>query len=97
MIKLDKYAAQIIINIIRAHHILYTFIGDYIKWKGENIYSMPTALIHMYNLFEIFSSSYVLTVQDRNKYFSCPKIRQKQPPEFGTHLLYSNIQIQTYL
>ena len=55
MITIDKYIYTYHRNIfssnhnkiLRAHHILFTFISDYIKLENKYIYGMPTTLIRV--------------------------------------------------
>ena len=44
---METFQIQIIINIPRAHQILYKFIGEYIKREKHKFEVMPTIQIHM--------------------------------------------------
>ena len=48
------WSVQIIIQILRAYHVLYKFISDNIKIYNKWIYGFITALIRMYKLFKLF-------------------------------------------
>ena len=76
---------QIIIKMLIAHHIPLVLINGNIKWEKKG-YVIPTEIMCMQNWFKLLSSKNALTFLDRNLSFPCPKIGQKWPPKYGTHL-----------